>query len=107
MAMDTDSLYLAIAKNTLDECVKRKLRAEWRIEKEKWFSSSDDREIDFEGFKIPFKQWDKRTPGKYKAEFEGEGMIALNSKVNHIWGRDKDGNEITKTSCKGPYIDSK
>ena len=101
MACDTDSLYIALAKPTLDKCVKRKLREEWRIEKEKWFSSTDDREIDFEGFKIPFKQWDKRTPGKYKAEFEGDGMIALNSKVYHIWGRDEEGNEITKTSCKG------
>ena len=28
-------------------------------------------------------------------------MIALNSKVYHIWGKDKDGNAIEKTSCKG------
>ena len=28
-------------------------------------------------------------------------MICLNSKVYHIWGKDKEGKEITKTSCKG------
>ena len=28
-------------------------------------------------------------------------MIGLNSKVYHIWGKDKEGKVITKTSCKG------
>ena len=52
---------------------------------------------------IPFCQWDKRTPGKYKQEFEGVGMICLNSKVYHIWSDklDEKGELITKTSCKG------
>ena len=28
-------------------------------------------------------------------------MLCQNSKVYHIWGTDKEGKEITKTSCKG------
>ena len=51
--------------------------------------------MEFEGHTITKKQHDKRTPGKYKPEFVGEGMICLNSKVYHCWG------EKMKTSCKG------
>ena len=45
---------------------------------------------------ISLKQFDKRTPGKFKPEFVGNGQICLNSKVYHIWN-DTGG----KTSCKG------
>ena len=45
---------------------------------------------------ISLKQFDKRTPGKFKAEFERNGQICLNSKVYHIWN-----DEDEKTSCKG------
>ena len=42
----------------------------------------------------------KRTHGKYKAEFQGEEMICLNSKCYHIWGTTK-GKLVSKTSAKG------
>ena len=35
------------------------------------------------------------------SEFEGGEITYLNSKVYNIWGKDKEGNFITKTSCKG------
>ena len=38
MEMDTDSLYIAFAKPTIDECVKPLLREEWMREKWNWFS---------------------------------------------------------------------
>ena len=102
MECDTDSLYCALARDTVDECVKPELMEEWKREKYNFFSSDDPTEIDFAGVKIPFSQYDKRTPGKYKEEFNGVGMICLNSKVYHIWSdRYKDGILITKTSCKG------
>ena len=102
MECDTDSLYVALARDTVDECGKPDLMAEWKSEKYNFFSSDDPTEIDFAGIKIPFSQYEKRTPGKYKEEFNGVGMICLNSKVYHIWSdRYKDGALITKTSCKG------
>ena len=101
MECDTDSLYIAFARNSIDECVKPELREEWFKDKWNFFSSKDDHIIDFEGYQIPFYQWDKRTPGKYKPEFEGIGMICLNSKVYHIWGYDQKGELKVKTSCKG------
>ena len=102
MEMDTDSLYIAFARDTIDECVKPEKQQEWMSEKWKWFSSEDSEEkVDFEGNMISRAQFDMRTPGKFKPEFIGEGMICLNSKVYHIWGIDKEGNMIQKTSAKG------
>ena len=102
MEMDTDSLYIAFAKNNIDDCVKPELKEQWLHEKWDWFSSEDSTTmIEFHGKQIPFSQWDYRTPGKFKPEFVGDGMVCLNSKVYHIWGHDKNGKVITKTSCKG------
>ena len=97
MEMDTDYLYIAFAKKTIDECVKPELRDEWEKEKGIWFSSSDTtKTVHFEGQDISYAQWDRRTPGKFKAEFEGDGMMCLNSKLFTIW------NDVeTKNSCKG------
>ena len=103
MECDTDSLYIAFAKETIDECVKPHLKEEWNKVKSQYFSSESEEPIEFNGKTIPFKQYDKRTPGKYKPEFIGIGMICLNSKVYHCWSDklDKNGEIITKTSCKG------
>ena len=103
MECDTDSLYIAFAKETIDECVKPELKEEWDRVKYNFFSSDSNEPIEFAGKTIPFKQYDKRTPGKYKPEFEGIGMICLNSKVYHCWSDrlDENGEVITKTSCKG------
>ena len=97
MDMDTDSLYIAFARDTIDECVKEELREKWDTEKWKFFSSEDtETKVDFEGGQISMKEWDKRTPGKFKMEYDGTGQAALNSKVYIIWGEVKP-----KTSCKG------
>ena len=96
MECDTDSLYIAFARSSIDECVKPNLKKEWEIEKKRFFSSQDESLIEFEGKLIPKKQYEKRTPGLYKPEFIGTGMICLNSKVYHIFN-DKE----QKTSCKG------
>ena len=86
MEMDTDSLYIAFAKDTIDECVKEELKEEWKREKYKWFSSDDvGCSFIFEGERITFKQYDKRTPGKFKLEYKGKGMYCLNSKTYYIW----------------------
>ena len=58
---------------------------EWKSKKYDFCSSDDPTEIDFARVKIPFPQYEKCTPGKYKEEFDGVGMICLYSKVYHIW----------------------
>ena len=85
MEMDTDSLYIAFARDTNDECVKLEMKEVWLSKKWKWFSSEDnDTKCNFEGHTIMFAQWDKRTPGKFKPEYNGTGMAFLNSKVYTI-----------------------
>ena len=103
MEMDTDSLYIAFARDTIDECVKPERRDDWLFEKSEWFSRTDDSQIVFDGQVIPYSQWDKRTPGKFKPEFYGDGHACLNSKVFMVWNntKDKDGKYKTKLSCKG------
>ena len=97
MEMDTDSLYIAFADENIDNCVKPNLREKWAQVKWDWFSSEDQETmVEFDGELISKAQYDRRTPGKFKAEFIGLGMACLNSKVYHIWSEDK-----SKTSCKG------
>ena len=99
--MDTDSVYFGIARETLDECVRPEKLNDWFDKKYTYFASDSDNLVPFEGGYITEKQYHKRTPGLYKLEFSGDGMICLNSKVYHIWGHDKEGNLVYKTSSKG------
>ena len=102
MECETDSLHVSFASDTIDECVKPEMREKWWTEKWEWFSSEDKKsEMLYEGNIINFAQWDKRTPGKFKPEFIGEGQIWLNSEVFHIWQYSEKGELVTKTSCKG------
>ena len=81
---------------------KPELREEWAKEKWSWFSSNDrETKIHFNGQDISLAQYDKRTPGKFKPEFEGFGMACICSKVYTIRGYDKEGKYVSKTSCKG------
>jgi hypothetical protein len=101
MECDTDSLYLSLARSDIDLCVKPEKLDNWRKKKFEFFASDSEEEMVFDGRKISKKNYDKRTPGLYKLEFIGSGMIALNSKVYHIWDKDSEGNLISKTSSKG------
>ena len=60
--MDSDSFYMAISGDSLDEIVKPDMVQEFEREKHKW---------------VAVRDWDKRTPGLFKLEAEGSAMIAL------------------------------
>ncbi|CAI4223517.1 unnamed protein product [Auanema sp. JU1783] len=47
-----------------------------------------------------YKAFDKRTPGLFKVEFEGDGMIAFNSKTYFVWNDHEN-----KMSAKGVQKD--
>ena len=90
MECNTDSLYIAFAKSNIDDCVKPELKEKWLVEKWVWFSSEDMQTmVPFQDEIISLKQFDKRTPGKFKPEFVGNGQLCLNSKVYHIWNDEK------------------
>ena len=84
--MDTDSAYIAIAGPSVDSLVKPELRAEFQKDKFNWFPRTDTPEN---------KAYDKRTPGLFKEEWSGAGIIGLSSKTYYCFGA------YDKFSCKG------
>ena len=84
--MDTDSAYIAISGDSVESLVKPELKAAFEQDKCNWFPRTDTAE---------HKAYDKRTPGLFKVEWEGEGIIGLCSKTYYCFGA-KD-----KFSCKG------
>ena len=108
--MDTDSSYFAIARDTLEQCVRPEMKREFFLEFDHWFPTlaCQKHKLDFVNDKMAGRPWvmrpcckeandyHKRTPGKFKIEFEGDGAIALCSKTYLCYGQ----KEI-KLSCKG------
>ena len=93
--MDTDSLYIGISKQSLDDCVKPELWDEWVEAKKKWFPTEDKTEATFKDHKVTKGRLTQRQPGLFKLEFSGDGIVALNSKVYIAFG------DENKVSCKG------
>ena len=111
--MDTDSSYFGLARPTIDECVRPHLLHDYYDHYDEWFPTlacAVHRQA-FVDAKTAGRVWhmskccreahkyDKRTPGKFKIEFQGEGVVALCSKTYVCFGGEH-GNE-TKLSCKG------
>src|SRR5215470_13776720 len=83
--MDTDSAYMGLTDD-FENLIRPELKEEFEKDKYKWFPSTDTEE---------HKKMDKRTPGLFKIEYEGDGMVALCSKTYCVWG------EENKISAKG------
>jgi superoxide dismutase len=83
MYCNTDSGYMALT-GEFESLIKPELKAEFEKERYGWFPREANRE-------------DKRKPGLFKVEFEGDGMIALCSKSYYVW---RSGGK-SKLSCKG------
>jgi hypothetical protein len=106
--MDTDSLYLALSTDDLLKAVRPGLEHEFFDIYDKWFPSEvcDSHRPQFISDKGTVdshcqgcsdrKRYEKRTPGLFKLEYEGDGMVSLCSKSYHCFG-DND----PKTSTKG------
>ncbi|BFZ13860.1 hypothetical protein BsWGS_16899 [Bradybaena similaris] len=105
--MDTDSLYMALSAPTLEEVVKADMKKEFYEVYGNWFPreacNSHSAEFIAQSGKrysdcVDCRQvqmYDKRTPGLFKLEYEGDGIISLCSKTYHCFGA------CNKTSCKG------
>ena len=112
--MDTDSAYMALS-GSFHSLVKPHLRAEFFEEYGQWFPRPycESHREEFVECKLAEysggPQWkmmeccekvfrhDRRTPGLFKVEFEGSGMVALNSKTYCCWKEDGQ----SKCSSKG------
>ena len=77
VAMDTDSAYIAISAENFESLIKPKLLSHFQQHKEECFGRDDTAEN---------KLFDKRTPGLFKLEYEGDGIIALASKMYYCFG---------------------
>ena len=111
MEMDTDSAYIAIAYDTLDEAIKPDMRLEYYETYGDWFPRPfcSEHKPMFVKTKVDRMEWkmkeccskvfkyDRRTPGLFKEEFEGIGMVALNPKTYCCWSED----DSEKYSSKG------
>ena len=80
--MDTDSNYIAISGERLEDIVRPELKPEFEAQKKQW---------------LAWDKWSGRTPGLFKLECEGSRMIALCSKCYFI----EDQGEKKKFSTKG------
>jgi len=69
--VDTDSNYMAISGDKLEDIVRPELRAAFEATKKQWRA---------------FDKWSGRTSGLFKLESEGSGMIALCSKCYFVNG---------------------
>ena len=107
--MDTDSAYLALAGKSLEELVKPHLRQQFYDQWAEWLPAEacKQHQDQFKATRMANQLWtpepccvaqkkyNKRTPGLFKVEWEGEGMIGLCSKTYFGWG------EKNKCSTKG------
>ena len=108
--MDTDSLYLALSTTSLELAVKPEMRHQFFQDWHHWLPQETCRrhQQDLKPYKLQDIAWvqppccaqqaafDKRTPGLFKVEYQGDGIVALCSKTYYCYGKDKD-----KLSCKG------
>jgi hypothetical protein len=63
------------------------MQDEYLQDKCDWFPHTDT---------VKHAKYDKRTPGLFKVEWEGSGIVSLCSKTYYCFGGEKD-----KFSCKG------
>ena len=71
--MDTDSTYIAFSSENLNDIVKPELQNHFQQNKHCWLCRTDTEEE---------RLFDKRTPGLFNEEFQGDGIICSSSKEN-------------------------
>ena len=99
--MDTDSAYIALAGDSIDDLVTKQHREHYFRHRSEWFPAEccDKHEDDYvqtrlaglpwtatEACCVARKAYDKRTPGLFKVEWRGDGFIGLCSKTYYCFG---------------------
>jgi hypothetical protein len=113
--MDTDSAYMALS-GSLDSIIKPHLRRDFYEHYGEWFprKACDAHQQDFIERMSKNVSWemkecckkinkyDQRTPGLFKEEYSGVGIISLNSKTYYCWSDDGD-----KPKCRSKGLSQK
>ena len=99
--MDTDSAYIALAGDSIDDLVAPEHREHYFRNRSQWLPAEccDDHEEEYVCARIAGRSWtatescciarkafDKRTPGLFKVEWRGNGFIGLCSKTYYCFG---------------------
>ena len=99
--MDTDSAYIALAGDTIDDLVAPEHREHYFRHRSEWLPAEccDKHEDDYVQTRLAGLPWtatdaccvarkayDKRTPGLFKIEWCGDGFIGLCSKTYYCFG---------------------
>ena len=99
--MDTDSLYLAVAAKSLEDCVTPGKLEHYFRNRSEWFPSvcCDAHVQDYVACRLVGREWvasepccvararhDKRTPGLFKVEWEDDGFVGMCSKTYYCFG---------------------
>ena len=100
--MDTDSAYIALAGDSIDDLVAKQHREHYFRHRSEWLPAEccDDHEAEYvqtrlvglpwtatEACCVARKAFDKRTPGLFKVEWRGDGFIGLCSKTYYCFGK--------------------
>ena len=108
--MDTDSMYMGLSAPKLEDLVIPGKEKDFFCNQHLWFPIPvcEEHRASYIECKLQKKDWyprpccenrmkfDRRTPGLFKLEFQGDGIIALCSKTYYCFGE-----EGAKLSCKG------
>ena len=97
---DTDSLYMALSTSSFEEAVRPHLKEEYLKKVNGQCKDGPTQSLEFFPRSCCHKHalYDKREPGVFKTEFEGDEMIGLCSKTYFAENREL---EKTKLSCNG------
>ena len=108
--MDTDSAYIALAGDSIDDLVAPEHREHYFRHRSEWLPAEccDAHKNDYVTASISGRTWtatepcclarkmyDKRTPGLFKVEWHGDGFVGLCSKTYYCFG------ETDKSTTKG------
>ena len=100
--MDTDSAYIALAGDNIDDLVAPEHREHYFQHRSQWLPAEccDDHEAEYvqtrlvglpwtatEACCVARKAFDKRTPGLFKVEWRGDGFVGLCSKTYYCFGK--------------------
>ena len=100
-SMDTDSAYIALAGDSIDDIVTSENREHYFRNRSQWLPAEccDEHEDDYVSARIAGRSWtakesccfarkafDKGTPGLFKVEWRGDGFIGLCSKTYYCVG---------------------
>ena len=99
--MDTDSAYIALAGDSIDDLVSAEHREHYFKHRSEWLPAEccDEHKEEYVNTRLAERTWtatepcciarkafDKRTPGLFKVEWRGDGFIGLCSKTYNCFG---------------------